>query len=137
MSYLKTKENDADVTEFLNSISDDTQREDSIKLLGMIEKITDSKAKMWGKAMVGFGNYTYKTKAGKVGEWFYIGFSPRKQNLSLHLMFGLEDEKELLAQLGKHTTGKGCLYIKRLEDVDTDVLQKIMTSTYNSMKNMV
>lgn len=134
MSYLKTKENNADVTVFINAIEDSVKREDCIKLIPILEAISGLKAKMWGTRIVGFGSYIYKTKAGKEGEWFLIGFSPAKANISLHLMFGLEDESELLSKLGKHKMGKGCLYIKTLSDVDLSVLKELMTKTYSRMK---
>ena len=135
MSYLKTKENDADVMAFLNGVDDKVKREDCLQLIPVLEEITGFKAKMWGSKIIGFGNYTYKTKAGKEGEWFLIGFSPAKANLSFHLMYGLEEEAHLLAKLGKHKIGKGCLYVKTLSDVDHDVLKQLMTNTYAHMKN--
>lgn len=134
MSYLKTKENDEDVLAFLESIEDPTKKADCVKLTGMLNEISGLNAKMWGKRMIGYGNYSYKTKAGKVGEWFLIGFSPTKANISLHLMFGLETESELLAKLGKHKIGKGCLYLNSLSDVDEEVLKTLMKNTYESMK---
>ena len=135
MSYLKTKENDADVIAYLNAISDDQKKEDCLTLIDLMERVSGYKAKMWGKKIIGFGSYTYKTKAGKEGEWFLIGFSPTKANISLHLMFGLEDEKDLLSKLGKHKTGKGCLYINALSDVDLSFLEKIMDHTFERMIN--
>lgn len=134
MSYLKTKENDDDVIAFLNSIEDPNKKEDCLKLMAMLKDISGYDAKMWGKRMVGYGSYTYKTKAGKVGEWFLIGFAPGKTNISLHLMFGLGDETELLEKLGKYKMGKGCLYLNNLGDVDETVLKKLMKNTYVGMK---
>jgi hypothetical protein len=134
MSYLKTKENDDDVIAFLNSIEDPVKKEDCLKIMAMLKDITGHEAKMWGKRMVGYGSYTYKTKAGKVGEWFLIGFAPAKANISLHLMFGLGDETELLEKLGNYKMGKGCLYIKSLGDVDQSILKDLMKNTYEGMK---
>ena len=134
MSYLKTKVNDEDVLAFINTIDDKIKRADCLKLIDVLQEITNFEAKMWGSRMVGFGNYTYKTKSGKEGEWFLIGFSPTKTTISLHLMFGLEQEEELLSQLGKFKIGKGCVYIKRLSDVNEFVLKKLMTHTFNNMK---
>ena len=136
MSYLQTKENDADVIAFINVIDDSVKKNDCLVLIEMLEGISGHKAKMWGKKMVGFGNYTYKTKAGKVGEWFLIGFSPTKANISLHLMFGLEDQAELLSQLGKHKIGQGCVYINRLSAVDIQILKNLMQKTYVHMKDV-
>ena len=132
-SYLKTKESNDNVLSFINGINNETQKQDAMQLLTMMEGITGLEARMWGASMIGFGKYEYKTKAGKVGEWFLIGFSPRKNNLSLHLMYGLEDETELLNKLGRHSIGKGCLYIKKLYDVDCSVLTEIMENTYKRM----
>ena len=134
MSYLQTKENDANVVTFLSAIDDDVKKNDCLQLVQTLERISGFDAKMWGTKMVGFGNYTYKTKAGKEGEWFLIGFSPTKTTISLHLMFGLEDETLLLEKLGKHKLGKGCLYIKTLSDVDEAILEKIMVNTLSKMK---
>lgn len=136
-SYLKTKENNADVRAFLNSIKNDQQKKDSLHLLDLMRVISGVEPKMWGKQMIGFGNYTYETKAGKVGEWFLIGFSPRKNNISLHLMFGLEEQADLLDKLGKHSKGKGCLYINKLEDIDEKALKEIMTNTFKVMQQQV
>lgn len=135
MSYLKTKENDADVIAYINAIEDNQKKEDCLTLIALMERVSGFKAKMWGKRIIGFGSYIYKTKAGKEGEWFLIGFSPTKANLSLHLMFGLEDEAALFSKLGKHKIGKGCLYIKQLLDIDVSVLEKIMENTFKRMKN--
>jgi len=134
MSYLKTKESDADVLAFLDSIEDPNKKEDCLKIMGMLKEVSGYDAKMWGKRMVGYGSYTYKTKAGKVGEWFLIGFAPAKANISLHLMFGLGDETELLEKLGKYKMGKGCLYLNHLSDVDEKVLKKLMKNTFEGMK---
>ena len=134
MSYLKTKETDSDVSAFINAIEDSIKREDCIKLITMLEDISGFKAKIWGARIIGFGSYIYKTKAGKEGEWFLIGFSPTKANISLHLMFGLEDETELLSKLGKHKMGKGCVYINKLADVDMTILKQLMIKTYARMK---
>ena len=134
MSYLKTKVNDKDVLAFLNAIDNESKRDDCIKLVAIIKNITALEPKMWGARNIGFGSYIYKTKAGKEGEWFLIGLSPTKANISLHLMFGLEKEEQLLAQLGKYTMGKGCVYLKSLSDVDESVLEKLMKNTYASMK---
>lgn len=134
MSYLQTKENDANVVAFISAIADEVKKQDCLQLVKILERISGFKAKMWGTKMIGFGNYTYKTKAGKEGEWFLIGFSPTKSTISLHLMFGLEDEALLLDKLGKHKLGKGCLYIKTLTDIDEAILEKIMINTFDRMK---
>ncbi len=137
MSYLKTKENDSDVIAYINAIEDDAKKEDALILMELMERITGFKAKMWGNRIIGFGNYLYKTKAGKEGEWFLTGFSPTKTNLSLHLMFGLTEETDLLEKLGKHKIGKGCLYLKKLADVDILVLEKLVSKTFKRMQKEV
>lgn len=137
MSYLKTKENDSDVIAYINAIEDDAKKEDALNLLELMERITGFKAKMWGNRIIGFGNYLYKTKAGKEGEWFLTGFSPTKTNLSLHLMFDLTEETDLLEKLGKHKIGKGCLYLKKLADVDILVLEKLISKTFKRMQKEV
>jgi len=134
MSYLKTKENNEDVFNYLNTVECATKKEDCFQLVEKLESISGFKAKMWGNRIVGFGSYTYKTKAGKEGEWFLIGFTPNKDKISLHLMHGLENETVLLSKLGKHKIGKGCLYIKKLVDVDMTILNELMTTSYKSNK---
>jgi len=136
MSYLKTKQTDEDVIIFLNTIEDDVKKQDCFNIINIASAITGYKAKMWGKEMVGFGSYTYKTKSGKEGEWFLSGFSPRKLDISLHLMLGLDNEVELLSKLGKYKKGKGCVYIKKLSDIDIDTLKKLIKNTFESMKSI-
>ena len=122
MAELKTKINDADVEAFLNGIEDEKRRKDSFAVLELMKKITKAEPKMWGASIVGFGNYHYKYQSGREGDWFVSGFSPRKQNLTFYIMSGFSRYDELLAKLGKHKTGKSCLHINKLEDVDLDVL---------------
>ncbi len=132
MAELKTKINDADVEAFLNGIEDEKRREDCFAVLELMKKITKAEPKMWGASIVGFGNYRYKYQSEREGDWFVSGFSPRKQNLTLYVMSGFSRYDELLAKLGKHKTGKSCLYVNKLEDVDLDVLaEMIETSVTN------
>lgn len=123
---LKTKENDASVEKFLNAVPDEQKRKDCFKLAKLMEKITGEKAKMWGTAIVGFGSYHYKYASGHEGDTCLVGFSPRKQNLSLYLMGAVTGQDALLKKLGKHKTGKGCLYINKLDDVDEKVLAELV-----------
>ena len=124
---IKTKENDASVEAFLDSVDDEQQREDSYKVLEMMKSMTGDEPKMWGASIVGFGNLVYTSPAtGREVDWLKIGFSPRKGNLSLYVLNGSPKQEDLLAKLGKHKTGKGCLYIKRLSDVDEKVLEKLI-----------
>lgn len=129
LAQIKTKETSADVKEFISSLKDEQQRKDSLTVLKMMQKVSGEKPKLWGSALIGFGKLIYTSPAtGRQVEWFRIGFSPRKGNLSLYFM-DLSVHAAALKKLGKHTTGKGCLYIKRLEDVDLTVLEKMVAVT--------
>lgn len=133
MAELKTQKNDASVTDFLNGV-DEKRREDCFALVELMEEVTGAAAQMWGTSIVGFGSYHYKYASGKEGDWMLVGFSPRKQNLTLYIMSGFEEYDGLLAKLGKHSTGKSCLYIKRLADVDMDVLRQLVAASVEHMK---
>jgi hypothetical protein len=126
---LKTKKSEASVEEFLNGIADENVRADSKKISEMMRQITKAEPKMWGASIVGFGTYPYKNSSGGDYEWMRIGFSPRKANLTLYIMDGFEKYDELMAQLGKYKTGKSCLYIKRLADVDEKVLNELIAES--------
>lgn len=135
MSELKTKATTQSVTEFLNTVEPEEKRTDAFTLLKMFEKITGEKAVMWGAAMIGFGQYHYKSeRSSQEGDWPLVGFSPRKQNLTLYLMGGVKDHPELLEKLGKHKTSVGCLYIKRLSDVDSKILTTLIEKSLHYMK---
>ena len=128
LAEIKTKQNSASVAGFIASITDEQKRKDSLLILKLMEKAMKEKPKMWGSSMIGFGNVRYKSPAtGREVEWFKIGFSPRKANLSLHLI-NLQQHADALSKLGKHKTGGGCLYINKLEDIDIKVLEKIITA---------
>ncbi len=129
MAELKTKPNDGSVDEFLLSLPDDTKRRDSYTLVEMMRELTGAEAKLWGASIIGFGDYHYVYASGREGDWFVTGFSPRKQNLTLYIMNGFEPHAELLNQLGKHKLGKGCLYINKLQDVDLDVLRRLVAAS--------
>lgn len=126
MAELKTKENEASVEEFLSSIADEAQREDCKKVAAMMEKAARAKPKMYGANIVGFGNQTLKYASGREQQWMQIGFSPRKANLTLYLTNDENWDEDLLSKLGKHKLGKGCLYIKRLSDVNEDILERLI-----------
>jgi hypothetical protein len=135
MAELKTKVNDASVLDFINSVEDEQKRKDSLELLSIFEKITGEKAKMWGTSIIGFGMYHYKSeRSSQEGDWPLAGYSPRKQNLTLYVMpsYGVIDE--LLLKLGKNSISKGCLYIKRLSDVNMEVLKEIIKNSYDEAK---
>lgn len=126
---IKTKPTTSSVESFIDGIQDDQKREDSYALLKMMEKATKEKAKMWGSSMIGFGEKRYKSPAtGREVDWFKIGFSPRKNNFSLHLVLDIKKHEDVLSKLGKHKTGVGCLYINKLADVDLKVLEKLIVS---------
>src|SRR5688572_13360964 len=131
---VKTKVNDASVTDFLNSVTDEQKRKDSLAILKIMKQMTKEEPKMWGASIVGFGSYHYKGASGREGDWMQIGFSPRKQNLTLYIIPGFERYQGLMKKLGKYSTGKSCLYIKKLSDVDMDVLKELMTESLKVMK---
>ncbi|WLR42733.1 DUF1801 domain-containing protein [Bacillus carboniphilus] len=127
MGYeLKTKENDNNVTEFIDQIEKEKKREDAYQLLTIFEETTGLKAKMWGESIIGFGSYHYKYKTGHEGDAPLVGFSPRKSNFSLYFATGDPNREELLKKLGKHKAGKACVYINKLEDIDIDVLKEFI-----------
>ncbi|MGD9900549.1 MAG: DUF1801 domain-containing protein [Calditrichaceae bacterium] len=127
MAELKTKKNNQSVKEFLDRVEDTRKREDSYKILDLMKKVTGDEPVMWGDSLIGFGSYHYKYESGREGDWFLTGFSPRKQNLTLYIMSGFSKYDELMQQLGKYKTGKACLYIKTLDDVNMDVLKELVT----------
>ena len=129
MAELKTKKNDGDVEAFIDSVEDEAKRDDCRALVGLMSSVTGDEPTMWGEKIVGFGSYHYKYASGQEGDWMAVGFSPRKANLTLYIMSGFDEYEELLSKLGKHTTGKSCLYIKRLADVDTDVLRELVATS--------
>ena len=126
MAKLKTQKNGASVEDFLNGVSNERRREDSFAILELMRDVTGEEPAMWGTSIVGFGSYRYKYASGREGEWFLTGFSPRKRNLTLYIMAGFENYDSLLAELGKYKTGKSCLYINKLEDVDIPTLRELI-----------
>lgn len=136
MAPLKTKATNQNPKEFLNQVEPPQRRADSFTLLEMFQKITGQMAVMWGSAIVGFGKYHYKSqRSSQEGDWPMVGFSPRKQNLTLYIMAGNENDIALLENLGKHKTGVGCIYINKLSDVNLSVLTKLIEKSYQFMKN--
>ena len=134
MAELKTRKNNASVAAFMKGIEDPAQRADCRKVSAMMKKATGSRPKMWGTSIVGFGSYSYSNSAGKDFEWMLTGFSPRKQATSVYIMPGFKKFDALMKKLGRYKTGKSCLYIKRLEDVDEDVLQKLIDESVRHMR---
>jgi hypothetical protein len=132
MAELKTKKNKASVAQFLNAIEDPQKRKDAKTIMKMMKDATGAKPAMWGTSIVGFGSYHYKYASGREGDWPLTGFSPLKQNLTLYIMDGFKGHKSLMNELGKYKTGKACLYIKRLDDVNDDVLRELITRSVES-----
>ena len=126
MAELKTKPTDQSVEEFLNSIPDEKKRKDAYTIMELMRQATGSEPKMWGSSIVGFGSRRYKYESGREGDWFHVGFSPRKQNLTLYIMYGYEQYGDLMRRLGKYKTGKACLYINKIEDVDLAALRELI-----------
>jgi len=135
MAENKTKPTDIVVEDFLEGIEDPGKREDSKTISAIMEELTGARPKMWGESIVGFGEYHYKYASGREGDWFLVGFSPRKQNLTLYIMGYLEFYTDILEKLGKHKHGKGCLYIKRLKDIDVEVLRTLIKTSIMRLKN--
>ncbi len=135
MAELKTKVNEASVNKFLNSVADKQKREDSYVILELMKKITKCEPKMWGSSIVGFGSYHYKYESGREGDICLIGFSPRKQNLTLYIMSGFSKYGDLMKKLGKYKTGKACLYINKLDDIDIKVLKELINESVKTLKN--
>lgn len=134
MAENKTKPTKLSVTAFVNSIEDKQKRADVKKLAAMMRTATGSRAKMWGSNIVGYGEYHYKYASGREGDFMLTGYSPRKQALTVYIMPGFAPFTALLKKLGKHKTGRSCLYVKRLSDVDEKVLQKIIDGSIKIMR---
>lgn len=133
MAELKTKPTTASVTKFLNGVTDKTRRDDCFAVLKMMREVTKEEPAMWGSSIVGFGRYHYKYESGREGEWPITGFSPRKGDLTLYFMPGFDIAPELMERLGKYKTGKSCLYLKKLADVDSKVLKQLITKAVKKM----
>lgn len=130
MAELKTKKNNSDVEAFLNAIPEERKRNDSFAVLEMMKRATKLEPKMWGTSIVGFDEYHYKYDSGHEGDMCLIGFSPRKQNLTLYITYEFDKFASLFNKLGKHKTSKACLYINKLDDVDTKVLEELIKTCY-------
>lgn len=133
MTELKTKKNIASVTKFLNSVTNEKKRADSFTVLGLMQEVTGEEPVMWGTSIVGFGSYHYKYASGREGDWALTGFSPRKQNLTLYIMPGFDKYDALMKKLGKYKTGKSCLYINKLEDIDMKILKRLIKLSVEHM----
>jgi hypothetical protein len=128
LAEIKTKQTSLSVDDFIDAIADEQKRKDSRVIIELMEKATKEKPRIWGKSLIGFGNVRYKSPAtGREVDWFRIGFSPRKANLSIHLTLDIKRLANEFNNLGKYKTGVGCLYINKLEDVDVKILEKMIT----------
>lgn len=136
MAEPKTKENDANVEDFIKSVKDEQKIKDSFQLLKLFVEETGEKPKMWGSSIIGFGKYHYKSaRSSQEGDWPLIGFSPRKQALTVYIMAGFKDYGEILKKLGKYKLSSGsCMYIKKLEDVNLELLRKLVRDAYKDFK---
>lgn len=130
MAEMKTVQTEASVEDFLNLIENDQKREDCFEIVKMMKQVTKKEPKMWGPSIIGFGSYHYKYESGREGDAPQIGFSPRKQNITLYILSDSDHENPLLQKLGKHSTSKVCLYIKRLADVDKKVLLELIKESF-------
>ena len=134
MAYeLKTKVNDVSVEGFLGKVEDEKKRRDAFEVLKLMKEVTGEKPKMWGSSIVGFGTYRYKYASGQEGDWMITGFSPRKTSLTVYIMPGFDRYEELMSNLGKYKTGKSCLYINKLTDVDFDILKMLVKESVDYM----
>jgi hypothetical protein len=134
MAELKTRPSGASVEAFLQGVGDEARREDCRTLLALMRRATGAEPEMWGPSIVGFGSYHYTYASGREGDWFLTGFSPRRRDLTLYIMAGFSAYDELLARLGPHRTGKSCLYVKRLADLDLEVLEALVAASVKRMR---
>jgi hypothetical protein len=134
MAEAKTKKTEASVDDFLAGISPEKKRQDALAICELMKNVTKAKPKMWGTSIVGFGSYHYKYASGHEGEWPLVGFSPRKQNLTVYIVPGFANYDALLSKLGKHKTGKSCLYLNSLEDIHLPTLRELIQRSVAEMK---
>ena len=134
MTELKTKPTNKSVDQFLKKVENQTKREDSLKIIELMKEVTKEEPVMWGDSIVGFGSYHYKYASAREGDWFLVGFSPRKQNLTVYLMTGFEKYQEILKNLGKYKTGKPCLYINKLKEINIQSLRELILESVNHLK---
>lgn len=136
MAEPKMKENDNSVIDFIESVESEKKKADAYQLLDIFEEVTSYKAKMWGPSIIGFGSYHYKYASGHEGDAPLAGFSPRKAKISLYLAYESEEREKMLENFGKHTTGKACIYVNKLADIDTQVLKKLIEQSVETYQNL-
>lgn len=133
LAKIKTQQTTSSVEDFINKVKDEQQRKDSFVILEIMKRVSGEEPKMWGASLIGFGNKRYKSpNTGREVDWFLIGYSPRKANLSLHLVFDINKQADTLKKLGKYKTGAGCLYINQLDDIDIKILEKLIKEALKS-----
>jgi hypothetical protein len=137
MAEAKTKPTNESVKDFLNKISEEERRADCFAIAKIMEELTGEKPTMWGPSIVGFGSYHYKYASGREGDWPMTGFSPRKKDLTVYLMMGFAKHTELMEKLGKHSSSKSCLYIKRLSDIQVPTLKKLIKISLKNLKEHI
>ena len=133
MAKLKTQPHNASVEDFLTRVENEPRKKDAFEVLELMKRVTGEEPVMWGASIIGFGSYHYKYASGREGDWLAAGFSPRKQALTLYITSGFDEHDDLLTRLGRHRTGKSCLYIKRLTDIDMDVLAELVRLSVKSV----
>lgn len=133
MAELKTKPNDASPEDYLRTVEDERKRHDCFKIMQLMQEISGAPPQMWGDSIIGFGSYHYKYASGREGDWFLTGFAPRKRNITLYIMAEFDEYQSLLEKLGKYKTGKSCLYINKLEDVDLATLKELVQRSVDHM----
>lgn len=136
MAELKTKLNDASVRAFLDTIEDESKRDDCFEIMNLMKKASGEEPKMWGTSIIGYGTYHYKYASGREGDWMRIGFSPRKQNITLYLMTGVDRNEEIFSRIGKYKNGKSCFYIKKLADVNVGVLEELIATSLEHVESI-
>lgn len=135
MAQNKTAPTGASVGDYIERIDDPQRKKDCISILDLMKKITGEEPKMWGPSIVGFGSYHYKYESGREGDMILTGFSNRKQNITIYIMSGFKKYDDLLAKVGKFKTGKSCFYIKRLSDIDVEILKKMIKLSVEEVNN--
>lgn len=135
MAEARTKRNDASVQEFIAGVENEVRRRDCEEIARMMQEATGAEPEMWGSSIVGFGSYHYRYESGREGEWMLCGFSPRKLSLVLYIMPGFKSYGNLLKKIGKHSTGKSCLYVRTLDDVDREVLHELIRNSVELMRS--
>lgn len=136
MAENKTKQTKANVEKFIDSVKDKSISKDCLTLVKLMKAVTKEEPKMWGNSIVGFGNYHYKYASGREGDFFLTGFSPRKQNLTIYIMSGFKNYEALMKKLGKHKTSVSCLYVKSLDDINIEILKKLVNESVRYMKKL-